>query len=660
MAALTKSDIHFNFIGNDKSAKAVNSFKRNINSTNQALASLRNTIVAAFSVREIVQAANVMIGVENRMNALTGSATETASAMNHMRRIASDSRSDFDAVAMLFTRLALATEHLGATQKDVADATQTVANTFIIAGSHAQEANNSARQLAQGLASGALRGDELRSVMENNTILTKMLAEGLNMTVGELREFGHAGKLTAETVMPVLIKGTKETNEQISKMPMTLGQAGVALRNNFQFMIGDIQKATYGFSFLSAVIGKFANNLDVILIPALAAIGFYLPKIITMTKAFTAAALANPFVWIPAALAALYVFRDEFVFALKFINKQLNIFDLKAKIFVNNLYLSFLNKFIVPIKTAFTGFMNFIIGGLNTGINKINGLIDKLPEKIKDTLGVGKLPTIELFGDIESEEKSKEIKARIESLYKDLEKETNRAIEKVKVKSFMDLITGRDPNKPADEGETGFKALAPFQKFIKSAEEGYSDFATNIKTMQEELQGVFKKSYDGLTQLTMDFLEKGKASFKDYATSVVRELIRIAVQKLVIDRMFASFGSSISKIRDRAIATNEYNSLTDNDTLFDSVYEGGGFTGFGSRTGGIDGRGGFPAILHPNETVIDHTKSQIQQVQAAPTVNFNISTVDAAGFDQLLASRKGLITSIINNAMNNQGKMGIV
>ena len=35
-------------------------------------------------------------------------------------------------------------------------------------------------------------------------------------------------------------------------------------------------------------------------------------------------------------------------------------------------------------------------------------------------------------------------------------------------------------------------------------------------------------------------------------------------------------------------------------------YEGGGFTGSGSRSGGIDGKGGFPAILHPNETVIDH------------------------------------------------------
>jgi len=85
-------------------------------------------------------------------------------------------------------------------------------------------------------------------------------------------------------------------------------------------------------------------------------------------------------------------------------------------------------------------------------------------------------------------------------------------------------------------------------------------------------------------------------------------------------------------------------------------FDGGGYTGMGIRAGGIDGKGGFPAILHPNETVIDHTKGQ----GMGATVNFNISTVDAAGFDQLLASRKGLITQIINNAMNNQGKMGIV
>lgn len=40
------------------------------------------------------------------------------------------------------------------------------------------------------------------------------------------------------------------------------------------------------------------------------------------------------------------------------------------------------------------------------------------------------------------------------------------------------------------------------------------------------------------------------------------------------------------------------------------AFDGGGFTGMGSRSGGIDGKGGFPAILHPNETVVDHSRGQ--------------------------------------------------
>jgi len=39
-------------------------------------------------------------------------------------------------------------------------------------------------------------------------------------------------------------------------------------------------------------------------------------------------------------------------------------------------------------------------------------------------------------------------------------------------------------------------------------------------------------------------------------------------------------------------------------------FDGGGYTGKGARSGGVDGKGGFPAILHPQETIIDHTKGQ--------------------------------------------------
>ncbi len=52
-------------------------------------------------------------------------------------------------------------------------------------------------------------------------------------------------------------------------------------------------------------------------------------------------------------------------------------------------------------------------------------------------------------------------------------------------------------------------------------------------------------------------------------------------------------------------------------------FEGGGFTGFGARAGGIDGKGGFLGVLHPNESVLDHTKGG-----AGITI---INNVDASG-----------------------------
>jgi hypothetical protein len=50
-------------------------------------------------------------------------------------------------------------------------------------------------------------------------------------------------------------------------------------------------------------------------------------------------------------------------------------------------------------------------------------------------------------------------------------------------------------------------------------------------------------------------------------------------------------------------------------------FDGGGFTGIGSRSGGVDGKGGFNAILHPNETVIDHTRGGGQGVVVNQTIN---------------------------------------
>ena len=164
-------------------------------------------------------------------------------------------------------------------------------------------------------------------------------------------------------------------------------------------------------------------------------------------------------------------------------------------------------------------------------------------------------------------------------------------------------------------------------------------------TVEGELTRAFTDFFDNTSQQFLDF--------KDLATSITRAVINELIQVFIVQKLVQGITTGISNIG-AIIKSGGLGNIVDAMQDFD----GGGYTGNGIRAGGLDGKGGFMAMVHPNETVIDHTKGQA--MQTAPTVNFNISTVDAAGFDQLLASRKGLITSIINNAMNNQGKMGVV
>jgi tape measure domain-containing protein len=66
--------------------------------------------------------------------------------------------------------------------------------------------------------------------------------------------------------------------------------------------------------------------------------------------------------------------------------------------------------------------------------------------------------------------------------------------------------------------------------------------------------------------------------------------------------------SSIDQIRNNISASSEAANYAATGMARLPSFDGGGYTGSGSRSGGMDGSGGFMAMLHPRETVVDHTR----------------------------------------------------
>jgi len=577
---MAKSDIKIRLLGENRTGAAFNKFKKDVDSTQSAIKNLRNQIIAAFGVRELVRAGDTFVNLQNRMGALTGTAEGTANAMAHMKRIANESRSDFDSVGDLFAKITFATKEMGLSQQEVADATQTVANTFIISGASAIEASNASRQLAQGLASGTLRGDELNSVMEQNSALAELLAQGLGVSTGKLREMGAAGKITAEKILPTLIGATADTSKTVADMNMTIGQAINALKTQFTTLVGDFNNSTNAFGNVANAINFVAQNMEILIIPVTVLATTAIPALITSLRALTVTMLANPIGLVAAGFATL-------VSIIAIVNKQ-------------------------------SGDYGGTIEELNTSLDEQNDLLLKQQEAMR----TGSQDPRALQAQAVHIKNTEEQIELIENL---IAAKENEAATVAKVNDLLN------------------NSATTVQQNIKETIQITKDFAD---TVEGQLTNAFKGFFDVASKQFLDF--------KDLASSVARAVINELINVFIVQKLVGMVKGQITDIGAMFEgSTTKAASLTNS---LPQIYEGGGYTGMGARSGGVDGKGGFPAILHPNETVIDHTKGQ----GMGATVNFNISTVDAAGFDQLLASRKGLITSIINNAMNNQGKMGIV
>ncbi len=130
-----------------------------------------------------------------------------------------------------------------------------------------------------------------------------------------------------------------------------------------------------------------------------------------------------------------------------------------------------------------------------------------------------------------------------------------------------------------------------------------NDKLTEAQKRMQSLADSMKSSFSEGIHSMVD----GTKSFSDAVKGMARAVIKQLYDIIVVQRIVGTFDVKTGKGRGLVGGIMKFFTGSGFFGRLNS-FDGGGHTGRGARTGGVDGRGGFPAILHPNETVIDHTK----------------------------------------------------
>ena len=205
------------------------------------------------------------------------------------------------------------------------------------------------------------------------------------------------------------------------------------------------------------------------------------------------------------------------------------------------------------------------------------------------------------------------------------------------------------------------KAISKFREMNDGAINNFEKKISNIKmTIAEGINKGITTMSQGIARAVV-FGEKLSDTLKNMAqqflSKIISQLIEVVARKgveLAIEKLITN-----EKRKQAALS-----GVSSGGSIFSAI---GSFFGGGKASGGAVSKG-QPYMVGEQgaELFIPNQSGQIQQNArggsggGSTTVNFNINTVDARGFDELLTQSRGTITQLINQAVNERGSSNII
>lgn len=220
---------------NDRQKQLNQSFRNGTSAANGLLQKVKNLAIAyggMQAVSKLVGLSDQLTGTKARLNFLVDDGGSVAELESQIMASAQRSRSYYlDTASAIATMGANAGAAFSGNDELIAFMEQ-VNKQFVIGGASAQGQSAAMLQLTQAMAAGALRGEELNSILDNAPGIARAIESYMGIAEGSIKQYAEQGLITSEVVKNALFAAADEVNAKFESMPMTWAQAANIFKNS--------------------------------------------------------------------------------------------------------------------------------------------------------------------------------------------------------------------------------------------------------------------------------------------------------------------------------------------------------------------------------------------------------------------------------------------
>lgn len=183
------------------------------------------TYASVQSVQKVLNMSDELTQTTARLNLMNDGMQTTPELFNMIADSARATHSPLMATADSIARMGNNAGGAFSSNQELVAFMEQVNKQFVIGGASATEQSNALMQLSQAMAAGALRGDELNSILDAAPGIARAIETNMGWAEGSIKSYAEQGTVTAEVVKNSMLNMADQTNAAFASMPLTFSQA---------------------------------------------------------------------------------------------------------------------------------------------------------------------------------------------------------------------------------------------------------------------------------------------------------------------------------------------------------------------------------------------------------------------------------------------------